>query len=69
MVLHLNKLESPLPKDALCQFGWNWLSGSGEEDENMKILWQQQQGPRRQWRGTTDEFDQESSLEPSAQVS
>ena len=31
MVLHLNKLESPLPKDALCQFGWNWPSGSGEE--------------------------------------
>ena len=21
MVLHLNKFESPLPKDALCQFG------------------------------------------------
>ena len=32
MVLHLNKLESPLPKDALCPFGWNWPSGSGEED-------------------------------------
>ena len=25
--LYLNKLESPSPK-----FGWNWLSGSGEED-------------------------------------
>ena len=88
--LHLNKLESPLPKDALCQvwlklaqwfwrrfflissmyfhyfiiispwkrarpfiwtnmnplhprmlcakFGWNWLSGSGEEYENVKSL-------------------------------
>ena len=30
MVLHLNKLESPLPKDALFQFGLNWPSGSGE---------------------------------------
>ena len=29
--LHLNKLEFPLPKDALCQV-WYWLSGSGEED-------------------------------------
>ena len=29
--LHLNKLESTSPK-----FGWNWLSGSGEED--FKIL-------------------------------
>ena len=31
MVLHLNKLECPLPKNALCQFGWNRSSGSGEE--------------------------------------
>ena len=30
--LYLNKLESPSPKDALCKFVWNWLSGSGEED-------------------------------------
>ena len=88
--LHLNKLKSPSPKDALCQiwlklaqwfwrrrflnlvnvfcyfviispwkrarpfiwtylnplhprmlcakFGWNWLSSSGEEDENVKSL-------------------------------
>ena len=35
---HLNKFESPLPKDALCQVWlklaqwiWNWLSGSGED--------------------------------------
>ena len=32
MVLHMNKLESPLPKDALCQVCWNWPSGSREED-------------------------------------
>ena len=24
------------------KFGWNWLSGSGEEDTNVKRLWQQQ---------------------------
>ena len=34
--LHLNKLESPLPKDAL--FGWNRPSGSWEEVENRKSL-------------------------------
>ena len=31
--LHLNKLESPSPKDALCQVGLKlWPSGFGEED-------------------------------------
>ena len=35
---HLNKLESTLSKDALCQFGWNWPNGS-REDENVKSLW------------------------------
>ena len=30
--LHLNKLESPTPKDDLCQIVLNWPSGSGEED-------------------------------------
>ena len=29
--LNLNKLESLSPNDALCQVGWNWLSGSGED--------------------------------------
>ena len=24
MVLHMNKLESPLPNDAFAKFGWNW---------------------------------------------
>ena len=33
---YLQKLESPFPKDA--KFGWNWPSGSGEEDENVKSL-------------------------------
>ena len=30
--LHLNKIESPSPKDGCAKFGLNWLSGSGEED-------------------------------------
>ena len=59
--LHLNKLEFPSTKDALCQFGWNWTSGSEDEDENGISLWQLQ---RRQ-----TSFDQKSSLEPLAQVS
>ena len=34
--VHLNKLESPLPNDVLCQV-WllNWANGSGE-NENAK---------------------------------
>ena len=31
-------LESPSPKDALCQDWLKWPSGSGEEDENVKSL-------------------------------
>ena len=38
---------NPLHSRMLCaKFGWNWLSGSKEEDENVKSLrWQQ----RRRW--------------------
>ena len=32
VALHLNKLESPSPRDTLCQIGRNWPSGSEEED-------------------------------------
>ena len=32
MVLHLTKLESLSFKDACAKIGWNWLSGSEEED-------------------------------------
>ena len=39
MVLHLNKLECPSSMDALCQFGWNWPSGSGEEMLCAKFGW------------------------------
>ena len=34
--LHLNKHESPSPKDDCAKFGWKWLNGSGEEDETVK---------------------------------
>ena len=34
----------PLEKAALCQFGWNWPSCSGEEYENVKSLRQRRQG-------------------------
>ena len=36
--LHLNKIESPHPRLLCAKFGWNWPSGSGEEDENVKSL-------------------------------
>ena len=52
----------------LCaNFGCNWTSGSGEEDQNVKSLRQQQRQRQQQQRRTT--FDEKSSLEPSAQVS
>ena len=35
MVLHLNKLESPIPKEALCKFGWNWPSSFKERILNI----------------------------------
>ena len=35
--LHLNKLESLLPKDVFANFGLKWPSGSGT-DENGKSL-------------------------------
>ena len=41
---------NPLHPKMLCaKFGWNWPSGSREEDENVKSLWQQR-------RRTTDKF-------------
>ena len=50
---------NPLHPRMLCaKFGWNWPSGSGEEDENVKSLRQrrQQQRRQRQRRRTTDKF-------------
>ena len=37
--LHLNKLESFVPKDVLCEFGWNWPSGSGEEEFWISLMY------------------------------
>ena len=40
-----------MTKKMLCdKFGWNWPSGSGDEGENVKSLWQDWQ------RHTTDKF-------------
>ena len=37
--LHLKKNLNPLHPGILCaKFGWNWPSGSGDEDENVKSL-------------------------------
>ena len=47
---------NPLYPRMLCaKFGWNWPSGSGEKDENMKSLRRQRQRRQRQ-RRTTDKF-------------
>ena len=48
------KLNTLHPRMHCAKFGWYWLSGSGEEDENKKSLQQWQQ---RQRRRTTDKFD------------
>ena len=32
------KLKSSLPKDAFCKVGWNWPSGSGEEDYKISSI-------------------------------
>ena len=53
------------PRMICDKFGWNWSSGSGEEDENVKSLRQQ----RQRWRQITDKFWWDGSLEPSVQVS
>ena len=46
---------NPLHPGMLCaKLGWNWPSGSGEEDENEFL--RQQQPRRRQRRRTTDKF-------------
>ena len=42
------------PRMFCAKFDWNWPSGSGEEDENVKSLRQWRQRQRR--RRTTDKF-------------
>ena len=45
------------PRMQCAKFGWNWPSGSGEEDENVKSLLRQQQRQQQQrWRQTMDKF-------------
>ena len=39
LAFQLNRFESPLPKDALCQVGWNWPSGSGEVDVQISSMY------------------------------
>ena len=38
VALHVNKLDTPLPRIHRAKFGWNWPSGSEGEDENVKSL-------------------------------
>ena len=64
--LHLNKLESPSPNDALYQVWLNLASGSGEEGENVKSFFDNNNNDDN---GHRTNFDQNSALEPSAQVS
>ena len=38
VIISLDKLEFPFPKNICGKFGWNRLSGSGVEDENVTSL-------------------------------
>ena len=66
VIIHLNKLVTPTHFRMLCaKFGWNWPSGSGEED----ITWKVYDNYNINDDGKRTNFDQKSSLEPLAQVS
>ena len=39
LVLHLKKLEFLSSKDACAKIDWNWLSGSGEEDFLISLMY------------------------------
>ena len=63
---------NPLQLRMLCvKFGWNWPTSSGEEEENVKSLWQQRNDDDndKDDDGQRTNFDQKRSLEPSVQVS
>ena len=47
VALYWKNLNPHYPKMLCAKFRWNWLSGSGEEDENVKSLRQQRQQRRR----------------------
>ena len=59
--LLLNKLDSLHKRMIYAKFGWNWPSGSAEEDENVKSL--RQRGRLLQRGRQLTNFDQKSSLE------
>ena len=42
MALHLNKFELPSLKMLCVKYSWNWPSGSGEQDENVKSFTERQ---------------------------
>lgn len=65
MTLHLNKLESPAPNDALFQALWNRYSGFGD-GENAKSLQTDEQTDWETFGRTTG--DQKSPLRLLAQV-
>mgnify|MGYP003692233907 CR=1 FL=1 len=57
------------PKMHCAKFGGNWPSGSGEEDENVKIYHNDNNNDNNNDdNGQRTKFDQKSSFEPSAQV-
>ena len=66
MALHLNKLELPSPKNALCQVWLKLPSGSGK-DKSVKKFTDRQTGGQTD--GRRELGDQKTSLELSAQVS
>ena len=55
---------NPLHPMMLCaKFGWNWPSGSGQKDENVKSLRQQQRRQRRR-RTTNKDLGELKRLKP-----
>ena len=69
--LHLNKLESPLPIDDLCEV---WLVEIGpvvleKKMKMLKVYDNDNNDNNDNDDGQRTNFDQKSSLEPSAQVS
>ena len=65
MALHLNKLESPSPRDTLCQVWLKLVQVFVEKKSKIGKVYKRKN--RRTYRQTTD--DQKSSLELSDQVS
>ena len=62
--INVNSLH---PRMLCTKFSWNWPNGSGEEEENVKSLWQQRLRWQQRRRLTTDKLWSEKLT--SAQVS